>query len=220
MSEVSRVLLRMRDLGFALGTAEGFGQSLNRIRLQKFVYLVDSVTLLYQLLPVSEGHRTYFHGPYDPAIQNAADSLAFRGFLRMSELRRGAGHTILAEYGLTDAGRSWLERMSSSPLFRDRRSIAKDVGAKVNALGWQKLKSLAYAEPTFVALRQRGIGQLLAVDNALNNSSALFIQLIEKALWGRELVTNRELVLDLFFEFLSRYSAVRATRNSISEDPF
>ena len=81
MSERARILIRMADVAFALAAAHDHRERLGKLRLQKFIYLADAVSLLYSFLPPQENHTTYMYGPYDAAIQRAVDSLAFRGFV-------------------------------------------------------------------------------------------------------------------------------------------
>src|ERR1039457_7706235 len=78
MTEKERNLVRTADVILSLAAASQYGQRLNKIRLQKFIYLADAVSSLFALLPPEESHTTYMHGPYDAAIQRAADTLAFR----------------------------------------------------------------------------------------------------------------------------------------------
>src|SRR4051812_8205442 len=100
MSEHIRVLLRMSDVGMAMSAASKYGQDLNRIRLQKFIYLLDVVGYIYHLLPPRVAHKTYKHGPWDVAIQNAVDALVFRGFAEASKVQRDPNGKIHATYKL------------------------------------------------------------------------------------------------------------------------
>ena len=96
MTEKTRVLNRMFDVLIALREAERHKKYLTRIELQKFIYLVDSVSNIYEFMPPQEGHKTYFNGPYDLAIQNAVDSLAFRGLVKILSIELSQKKSIKA----------------------------------------------------------------------------------------------------------------------------
>lgn len=212
-----RVLIRMRDVALALGAAESYNQSLNRIRLQKFIYLLDVVGYLYEILPPREAHTTYKNGPYDYAIQNAVDSLAFRGLAQVLRIKRSPNNKIHAEYGLTPAGKSWLKALTEDGGFGTRWEAALEVAKKVNLRGWSRLVDLVYAEPTFASTKPRGYGQQLPLNNGLENSAAFLMQTINRGIsHGFDQATpDRELVVELFFRYLDNYA--RSQRAQLSE---
>src|SRR5688572_8648288 len=83
MTTTVHTTLRMRDVALCLHAAAPRHVALNRIRLQKYIYLADVLSIVYAALPPVDGHITYKNGPYDRAIQNAVDALAFRGFVHV-----------------------------------------------------------------------------------------------------------------------------------------
>src|SRR5689334_16183969 len=106
-TESQPVVTRMRDVGMSLLAAASFGQPLNRVRLQKFVYLLDQVGQLLRVLPPILGHYSFRNGPFDPRIQNAVDSLAFRGLVDIKGLRRTKEGAVHCDYKLSVAGIKW-----------------------------------------------------------------------------------------------------------------
>ncbi len=220
MSDQTKVLLRMCDVALALGAAHTHDQSLNKIRLQKFIYLLDIVGLLYEIFPPRDGHKTYLHGPYDLAIQNAVDALAFRGLVEAIKIKRNSNGTIRSQYQLTDAGKNWLHKLTRADAFAVRWQAALEVGNKVNARGWQRLVELVYAEPTYVGSRPRGYGQRLITSNGLENSAAFLIKTIENGLaQGFEQTSpDRELVVELFFRYLDNYARVQHSQSPSNQD--
>jgi hypothetical protein len=206
LPEHASVLNRMRDVCFALHAAERHGQRLNRIQIQKLVYLHDVVCHIFSILPPQEGHTTYKNGPYHAAIQNAADALAFRGFLRIHEIRR-TSLGIRAIYGLTEAGRSLAERMGSRGTFETSWQTYLLVADKVNELGWARIVKLVYAEPTYLRSRPRGYGQSLDPGDGLSSSASALTALIEYALghgFGEAKIDPIRIV-GVFFQFLDEY---------------
>jgi hypothetical protein len=216
MSERQDVLLRMCDVVLSLKAADKHGEHLNKIRLQKFIYLADCVRLLYALLPPRDNHVTYKHGPYDSTIQHAVDALAFRGLVHIVTIRARDGG-IAAEYALTRAGFGWALQLEEA--FSRRWEVIVDVAQRVNGVGWPRLTALAYAEPTFLLARAKGYGQELALTDSLSNSSAFIIATIENVLnlTARQKRSEIELVLDLFFSYLANFMQLVEERRLITD---
>jgi DNA-binding PadR family transcriptional regulator len=209
----------MCDVGFALSAASRHHQKLNRIRLQKFIYLLDVVGYLYEVLPPRKSHVTYKHGPFDAAIQNAVDVLVFRGFAKASNVQRDSAGKIHAAYELTPEGSSWVRKVAEDNRFSIRWDAAVEVADKVNSLGWERLVALVYAEPTFVNTKSQGYGQKLELNNGLENSAALLLETINRGLsHGFETTSpNRELIVELFFRYLDNYSRAEQSRSTTSQ---
>ena len=218
MTTQTRVLTRMRDVGLALNAGSQFHQMLGRIRLQKFVYLLDVMIYLVELLPPSERHVTYKHGPFDAAIQNAVDCLAFRGLVRIADLHRAPDGTTQAKYALTAAGRDWVLKLSSDPQFRIRAQVAASIAVEIDSIGWDRLVALVYAEPTFVASRALGYGTKLNPQNPMSNSAALVLTTMRRGLRvGFERTSPEpQLLLRLFFRYLRDFSLLKDQKLSLT----
>ena len=207
MTEAARIAVRMRDVGLALFASRHFGQSLNRLRLQKFVYLLDQIGQLLLLLPPSKTHYSFKRGPFDPNIQNAVDALAFRGLVKIVALRKDADNGIHTEYSLTQPGELWLERMQIIPGMAERRMATELLASEIDRLGWARLRELVYAEPTYLDAKPRGFGEQLRQLEFTRPSSASLFQAISHALsTGFEREPSIELIVELYFDFLSQYS--------------
>src|SRR6266404_7409007 len=217
MESQTRILIRMRDVGFALTAAAEFDQLLSRIRLQKLVYLLDVLVYLVELLPPSERHLTYKHGPFDAAIQNAVDCLAFRGLVRISELYREPNGQIHSNYCLTKAGARWVERLTGDQEFRIRARVAESIAREINSIGWDQLIPLVYAEPTFVTARTLGYGTRLNPHDPLRNSAALVLKTMTHGLrvGFENTVANPELLFRLFFRYLKEFSRLSDQTSSM-----
>lgn len=206
MSQQTTVLNRMIDVAISLSTASRYHEKLNRIRLQKFIYLLDIVGYMYEVLPPAANHISYNNGPYDAAIQNAVDSLAFRGLVEISDVENLPGRKISCRYSLTEAGQKWAENLTEKKELSLRFEAANTVGKKVNKLGWWRLKDLVYAEPTYVQKRYSGFGQRLDISNGVENTASYLIGLINRSLEvGEKNTVNRELAVDIFFKYLDNY---------------
>lgn len=207
MSEQNTVLRRMSDVVFALNAASHYGQRLSRIRLQKFIYLLDIVGYMYELLPPADNHHSYNNGPYDAAIQNAVDSLAFRGLVNVSDVEKSPNGKIQCNYTLTPSGKQWAKSLASQGEFKLRFLAANAVGEKIQKLGWKRLVDLVYAEPTYAQKRFSGFGQRIDITDGMQNTAAYLLGVFSKLLGerGANSELNRELALELFFRFLDTY---------------
>ncbi len=206
----------MRDVGFALEAAHVYARQLSRVGLQKFIYLQDAVSTLYQVLPPLEAYQTYKHGPYDPAVQNAVDSLAFRGLARVFGVERDSDGQVSATYAISEAGSLLVRRLAQVESFRARWMAAVDVAAKIEGLGWRRLRELAYAEPTYAVARIHGFGQSLRPEDRLTNSSASLLEIFGTTI-GRgfkDAQPTREQILGLFFRYLDSYAASARRRST------
>jgi len=196
----------MRDVTAALGVAAEYNKPLNRIRLQKFVYLMDAVTVVFRALPPSEGHYTFKHGPFDPAVQNAVDSLAFRGLVSIIALQKTEEGTVFADYTLSEAGHHFFRKMTDSDATASRITVAREVAERVNRLGWSRLRELVYAEPTFLKARAGGFGRRLVTYKGREVSTGRLLQIITRALSTQGIQPSRDIVLDAYFEYLDEYA--------------
>lgn len=208
MSERSQILVRMKDVGIALSAAHTLENKLNRIQLQKFIYLSDIVGYLFEVLPPTKAHVTYKHGPFDLGIQNAVDALVFRGLVEASGVQKDSKGNIHAIYQLTSAGRNWVGSIEQSDAFSLRSQASSAVASQLKTLGWSRLVALVYAEPTFVNTRSRGFGQPLALNDGLENSAAYLLEILDLGLRSGfpESTQNRELMVEMLFRYLDIYS--------------
>ncbi len=211
MSQQTTVLKRMIDVAISLATASSYHEKFNRIRLQKFIYLLDIVGYMYEVLPPAANHISYNNGPYDAAIQNAVDSLAFRGLVKISDVENLPSGKISCQYSLTEAGKKWAETLAEKKELSLRFDAANVVGKKVNKLGWWRLKDLVYAEPTYIRKRYSGFGQQIDITDGTQATAALLLGIFNAALEERssDYVLNRELATELFFRYLDNFDSAQ-----------
>jgi hypothetical protein len=215
-TNTTSIALRLRDVGIALHVAFGYGQFLNRIRLQKFIYLMDAVAVVFSEIPQREGYVTFKHGPFDRRVQNAVDALAFRGLVSINNLTRGDQGTLSVEYRLSDAGVEWAHRITSEIGFGERATVGAEVGRRIDSVGWGRLRELVYSEPTFVGLRPNGYGQSLRPSAGLENSSARLISVIIRSLAADGSQPTRNSVLDVYFRYLDTYAKARPGTGAVA----
>ena len=202
------VMNRMGDVMLALGEAARAKVRPTKIQLQKFVYLTDVLGQVVGALKPREGHKTYRNGPYDPAIQNAVDALAFRGLAKVAGAWRTPSGHMATSYTLAGPGREFLQKMQSHPAFARKVQMAGLVGGELRDLGWDRIVSLVYAEPTFVATRPSGWGSRLAAEDGLAVSAAFIVAVMRRVAGtlSTEHTASPEWVTDRFFAYLSDYA--------------
>lgn len=207
MKKQTTILNRMRDVAISLAAASDYEQILNRIRLQKFIYLLDIVGYMYEVLPPAANHISYNNGPYDPSIQNAVDSLAFRGLVEISDVVLLPGGNFSSQYKLTLAGEEWVATLAEHEVFALRFEAARIIGRKVEKLGWWRLKDLVYAEPTYIRKSYAGFGQKIDITDGTKNTAAYLIGIFNCLLEerGQTIELNRDLATELFFRYLDSY---------------
>jgi hypothetical protein len=203
----STVFNRMSDVLFALEQAGKARVRPTKIQLQKFIYLSDALGQLVGVLRPKAGHKTYRNGPYDAAIQNAVDALAFRGFVRIAGIWRTPNGTLGTSYVLSAAGNVLLQKFHQSETFVQATYIAGLVGTELLQRGWDQVVNFVYAEPTFVSTRPSGWGAELRSEDGLRVSAAFLIAVIRRA--SAELNLRKQpdtnWVTDRFFAFLRDY---------------
>jgi hypothetical protein len=199
------VSVRMRDALFGLRLAQPVRASLNKTELQKSVYLVDAVSLIYSASRSSAPHVTYNHGPYDKFLQRALDVLLFRGLLAPSGVRLSSDSSCVY-YSLTSDGEYLCDVLSNEPLFTSRWKASWKVVERLNAGRWNNVVDLVYAEPSFVGMKRRGRGLPIdSSDSFLPTASRLFF-LFRQSLEGFN-NPSEELLVDMFFDYLERYNS-------------
>jgi hypothetical protein len=197
----------MGDVILALGEAEKARVRPTKIQLQKFVYLADVLGQVVGLVKPLESHKTYRNGPYDPAIQNAVDSLAFRGIARVVGVWRTPSGHLATSYTLAPPGRELLTKLRASGQLSRKAQIAGLVGDELLRLGWDRIVALVYAEPTYVATRPTGWGSILQVENGLKVSAAFLVAVMRRvvATLSAENTATPEWLTDRFFAYLNDY---------------
>lgn len=207
VSDQNRVLLRMRDVAIALACANNYDRPLGKLQLQKFVYLLDALSVLFLLLPTKNGFHTYKRGPWDVSIQNAVDTLVFRGFVEIVSARELESGEVAVQYQMTNEGNDFSLALKRTHAFDNRFRAGEAIARKVNSLGWHRLKALVYAEPTFVATRVEGFGRDLSPSEAFDSSTRALIEVIRECLevgWSNFKV-DEDIIVDVFFRFLDTY---------------
>lgn len=177
MDEV--VALRVRDVAVCLKAAKRQQFVLSKIQLQKLIYLMDVLSVCLEIVSVESGHCTYYHGPYDKNIQNAADMLVFWGFSDVNNIR--TTHSgIMCEYYLTEIGEEWIEELLHYDENTKKRFEVADklLNSLVRRNLMRNLVSLVYAEPLFVKNKSMGYGVDLNLNNLVQNDFYLFFLLL------------------------------------------
>lgn len=208
MSEQSKVASRMLDVLIALSEAGRSNIALKRIQLQKFIYLSEALGQLVGVLAQTNGYKTYKRGPYDSSIQNAVDSLAFRGIVSIVSMQNLPNEQIASSYKLSDAGKNLVKKIKNDDRFSRRVRLGTLIGNNLSIYGWNNIVSLVYAEPTYLAARKRGFGIELPVNDGLSASAAAVIATASRVAFqfDTEESSIDPWIAERFFYFLHIYS--------------
>jgi hypothetical protein len=191
---------RFPDVVFALKVANDYDQILGRIQMQKYIYLSDTISLIWQVLAPKHGHETYKHGPFDEAINNAVDVLAFRGFVNVVSIKMEETR-VDAQYEINKPGLKLYEELDANSHFQNKIALYKQIGIHVNRLGWRRLRELVYAEPTYLQTRATGYGYKFDYLSLFSNESIRILYQFESMLKEGQKI-NKENMVSLFFKLL------------------
>jgi len=195
---------RLKDVIISLSVANFYNQDLGRLRLQKFIYLADIISLYWGIINNNRGHKTYKNGPYDVDIQNAVDVLAFRGFVSITQTNMKEDGSITGSYRITDVGRQLFDTMENNKLFKRRISLFKLIGVNIEQSGWNNLKALVYLEPTYCFNKVSGWGFRLDYSSLLSNDTLRILDGLKKMLVGsNDSYMNETDFTTLYFKLLT-----------------
>lgn len=196
---------RFTDVLIALYSARQNQPSLGRIQLQKFIYLCDSISLLWNQTALSNGYITYKHGPYDSKILNAADALAFRGFVEIASAETSHTNEVAAYYKITPNGCKLVEQLAKTAPFSRRLPLCNGVANEVTERGWNNLLKLVYAEPTYVQEGSIGWGRKLKMNSIMTNLSSQVLTFISAM--SRHGKMSEENITTIYFKLLDNILA-------------
>ena len=192
---------RFIDVIMALKVAKDYHQTLGRIQLQKYIYLSDTISIVWDVLAPKEGHETYKHGPFDEAINNAVDILSFRGVVDVKSINIEE-NKVDALYELNQIGLKLFEEMTSEANFKNKIDLYHHIGDNVNRIGWKKLINLVYKEPTYVQSRAEGYGYKFNYMSLFDNQTIRILYQFEEMIPNGQKITRKNMV-SLFFKLLS-----------------
>jgi uncharacterized protein YwgA len=208
VSRSVRTDLRCKDVILALSTAGERSISLGRLQLQKLIYLADVLAIAWRYVGTRPGFRPWHNGPYDRDIQNAVDSLAFRGFVEVQGLKFRAPRNAECRYSLTDAGRDLELRLCLQHSFADDRELFAQIAKEIDSRRWDELREIVYAEPTYVCAVSEGQGTALALGSSQENLSwRLIRQLRDASSIQSPNRLSRQTMVQLLFAILDEYRA-------------
>lgn len=198
---------RIKDVLFALAAAGEVKQPLGRLPLQKLIYLADVLAPIWREIANPAGFSPYRNGPYDRRIQNTVDALVFRGIAKVSVPTFRQIKNIECQYSLTESGRELIQELTARADLKDDQDLFREIAREVSRRGWQNIKALVYAEPTYDTARTVGDSGRLRTDNPNLNLSREFLRSFRESLVGAkgEPVTRQNLV-QLFFAVLEEHA--------------
>lgn len=202
---MSHIGKRYKDVLLSLASANNYDVGLGRLQMQKFVYLADSLSVIWDLLSPDYGFETYKHGPYDPAIQNATDVLVFRGAINITSSEIKSDGTVTALYEISDVGLMIVEKMVTEPSFYRQAELYNLISIHVAKRGWDKLRSLVYSDNTYLSNKVSGWGVSLKTNSLLTNDSLRTLLEYNNLVRNKELKLSKENLVAIYFHILDNY---------------
>lgn len=202
---------RYADVLISLYTARKNKPRLGRLQLQKYIYLCDSISLLWNQAALGSKYITYKHGPYDRQIQNAVDALAFRGLVTIASLDMDNSKKASALYEITHEGCKLVEQIRNTPPFSRRLLLCEQVSDSITERGWKNLLSLVYADPTYVREGGIGWGRQIKMNSLAKNISSRVIAFFSSL--TRDGTMSEENITTLYFELLDQILVANEPRN-------
>ncbi|MEZ2336850.1 hypothetical protein AB6735_14505 [Mucilaginibacter sp. RCC_168] len=192
---------RFIDVLLALNNAEEYNQLLGRIQLQKYIYLSDTISVIWDILAPAEGHETYKNGPFDESITNAVDVLAFRGFVVVESMHMEHSK-VAVSYKISKAGIKLFEALNNEEHFQNKIMLFNEMAKHIEKTGWKKLMELVYSEPTYIQSRATGYGYKFDYMSLFTNESLRILYQFEEMLQNGQRITKQNM-LSLFFKLLN-----------------
>jgi uncharacterized protein YwgA len=175
---------RFKDVLFALSSASRANVKLGRLQLQKLIYLADVFSAVWRVVSSPAQFRPDSFGPYDPAIQNAVDALVFRGIAQIGELRFGRRY-VKSTYSLSAIGTDVISRLVSDEVMGEELSLYDEIATEINKRGWNRIRDIVYAEPTYCAARAGAESSQLRTNRPNSNQTVRLARLFD-ASWSKE----------------------------------
>lgn len=176
---------RFKDVLLALAAAQSAHVSLQRIQLQKLIYLMDVFSSIWREVSKPTSFEPEKRGPWDRQIQNAVDALAFRGLVVVERINIRKAREIQSNYRLSEGGVRLVRQLASHPGISDQLSLAYEIAHEVSRphRGWSTIKELVYAEPTYQAVRDSGSRKRVPLDNPSKNQTSELAKMFAES-WG------------------------------------
>lgn len=211
MSPTPKTGTRYKDVLFALDVAGSYDQALGKLQLQKFVYLADTLSPVWEIISVF-GYETYFHGPYDPNVQNAVDVLAFRGAVDILSINFEADEKVHVTYKISKSGIQIANELREDLGGQKKYELYKTIGYYVNSRGWHKLKDFVYSEGTYLLEKTDRLGKPLKLDSFLSNQTFKMLLGFNSLTGNPDLKISKENMISIFFRILDQYELLRTDR--------
>jgi uncharacterized protein YwgA len=200
---------RYKDVLFALQAANEVNVNLGRLQLQKLVYLADILAVAWRAIAKPTAFLPYKNGPYDPTIQNVVDALAFRGLVEVTEVAFRQPRITGSSYRLSKAGGHAIETVTVQPTMRDDLDLYREIAKEMDRRGWNNIKRLVYAEPTYEATSAGGTYRRLQTDTRATNLSWRILNDFQDAFSIEEsLPMSRTNLVQLFFAILDEHAGL------------
>jgi uncharacterized protein YwgA len=177
--------LRFKDVLLSLGATTKRNVAVQRIQLQKFIYLQDVFTSVWRVVAKPARFQPEKRGPYDKHIQNAVDALAFRGLVEVTSLSFQEIRQTRSSYRLTPSGQKAVKELIVDTVLHEEFLHAEEIADEIDRRGWEKIVQIVYSEPTYVVERDHASGQVLQINDPMANVTTQIVKLFQSA-WSQD----------------------------------
>lgn len=200
---------RFKDVLLALRASDIESHKIGRLQLQKLIYISDVLSPIWRHFSTPAAFIPYMRGPYDSAIQNTVDALAFRGLVTINNLVVQGTRQIESQYSLNLAGRTVVTRLIQNRSFADDLQLYSAIVKEIEYRDWSSIRTLVYAEPTYESAKAAGRWGRLRLDQGAKNLSLVVIDKFQRASMAKKhRPINRNQLVQIFFSFLDAYIAL------------
>ena len=193
---------RYSDVLISLFFARKYDQNaIGRIQLQKLIYLVDIISIIWEVLAPRYGHETYKYGPYDKNIQNAVDALVFRRLVDIVSLDMNSENNIDVKYKINEFGIMLYEKIKDENIIAKKIELYDNITQEVDKREWFNLKGMVYSEPYYLLNKVEGYGYGFDYLNSLKNQSLRILYDFERMLKTGQKISKQNMV-SIFFKLI------------------
>jgi len=193
---------RFKDVLLALAAASRANVSLQRIQLQKLIYLMDVFSAVWREVSKPTSFEPEKRGPWDRQIQNAVDALAFRGLVNIDGINIRKATEIRTQYSLSESGHTVILSLCRQSEIADQLQLAHEIAREVGRphRGWGTIKRIVYSEPTYVSVKDSGSRRRLPLDNPMRNQTSALVRMFADSWgWTAQTPPTREVFVQTLF---------------------
>ena len=149
-------------------------QTLNKIEIQKVLYLAFTVSSITEFLSPQIDFLYHKRGPYSEALQIAIDWLVATNYVHVINYEPSE-EKAKVQYRLSDRGRKIVPELLENEIYNEAYQVLISIILILDLIGWKFLVNLVYQEPT---LKQTGRWRNITLFKSMNFSEEVLIEML------------------------------------------